>query len=68
MPTNGNAGAALAALQYLATQGVASGRMRTEGRGELEAIADNNTESGRQLNRRIEVAIYASASARTSSR
>lgn len=57
-----------AALSYLAMQGVASSRMRTEGRGELEAIASNETDAGRQLNRRIEVAIYANAASRTSLR
>ena len=53
-----------AASSYLATQGVSSARVRTSGRGELEAVASNETEAGRQTNRRIEVAIYASASAR----
>ncbi len=56
-----------AASQYLAMQGVSTGRMQTSGRGELEAVASNDTESGRQLNRRIEVAIYATASARKGS-
>jgi outer membrane protein OmpA-like peptidoglycan-associated protein len=56
-----------AASQYLAMQGVSMGRMHTSGRGETEAVASNDTESGRQLNRRIEVAIYATASARKGS-
>lgn len=56
------------ALRYLASEGVALNRMRTEGKGELEAIATNDTDAGRQLNRRIEVAIYADAASRTSSR
>lgn len=55
------------AFRYLGVEGVAMGRMSTAGRGELEAIATNGTEAGRQLNRRIEVAIFASKAARTSS-
>jgi len=49
---------------YLAAQGVPVARLRTAGRGELEPISANDTESGRQLNRRVEVAIFANASAR----
>jgi outer membrane protein OmpA-like peptidoglycan-associated protein len=56
-----------AAAQYLSTQGVALSRSRVSGRGELEPLATNETEEGRQLNRRIELAIYASAKARTAS-
>jgi len=55
---------ARAALQYLATQGVQTGRMATSGRGEMEPVASNETDAGRQLNRRIEVAIFADATAR----
>ncbi|MBL0170188.1 MAG: OmpA family protein [Gemmatimonadaceae bacterium] len=57
-----------AASRYLAGQGVGSTRLRTAGKGELEAVASNETEAGRQTNRRIEVAIFANASARTASR
>ncbi len=57
-----------AASGYLAAQGVASGRIHTSGRGESEWVATNDTEAGRQLNRRIEIAIYASEAARTGSR
>ncbi|MEJ2218485.1 MAG: OmpA family protein [Gemmatimonadota bacterium] len=53
-----------AAAQYLVAQGVNSSRIRTTGKGETEPIATNETAEGRQLNRRIEVAIYASAAAR----
>ena len=49
---------------YLAAQGVTVARLRTAGRGELEPIGPNDTESGRQLNRRVEVAIFANARAR----
>ncbi|MHB1863668.1 MAG: OmpA family protein [Gemmatimonadaceae bacterium] len=54
---------ATAAAKYLEAQGVASGRLRAVGRGETEPIASNDTEAGRQLNRRVEIAIYSSASA-----
>lgn len=53
------------ASSYLTTQGIGSSRMRSSGKGELEALATNDTETGRQTNRRIEVAIFAGASART---
>jgi len=54
-----------AASAYLAGEGVASNRLHTAGRGETEAVATNDTDAGRQLNRRIEIAIYANATART---
>ncbi|WKN46206.1 OmpA family protein [Tunicatimonas pelagia] len=44
---------------YLQTIGVDSGRLITEGYGEEQPIAENDTEAGRQQNRRVEVAIYA---------
>jgi outer membrane protein OmpA-like peptidoglycan-associated protein len=53
---------ARAASNYLIGQGVNAGRLQAVGRGETEPIAENNTEPGRQLNRRVEVAIYASKS------
>lgn len=40
---------------YLANYGVPRQRLRTEGRGEREPRAENTTEAGRQLNRRVEV-------------
>lgn len=51
---------ARAAAMYLASQGVASARLRTLGLGETEPKASNDTEAGMQQNRRVEVAIYAS--------
>jgi outer membrane protein OmpA-like peptidoglycan-associated protein len=50
---------ARAAADFLAGQGVDRGRLRTEGRGESEPIASNESEADRQRNRRVEVAIYA---------
>lgn len=44
---------------YLVAQNVASSRITTMGYGESQPIADNDTQTGRQKNRRVEVAIYA---------
>jgi len=44
---------------YLRTLGVAGGRIIEKGYGELQPVADNSTETGRQKNRRVEVAIFA---------
>jgi outer membrane protein OmpA-like peptidoglycan-associated protein len=49
-----------AAASYLIGQGVAGSRIRTAGRGEAEPVATNDDEVGRQQNRRVEVAIFAS--------
>ena len=49
---------AYSASGYLAAQGVSSDRLHSSGRGELDALASNGTEAGRQTNRRIEVAIF----------
>lgn len=55
---------ARAAANFLTAQGVSTGRMRAVGRGETEPLAPNDTEGGRQANRRVEVAIYANEKAR----
>jgi outer membrane protein OmpA-like peptidoglycan-associated protein len=55
---------ATAAANYLFTQGVSASRVNTAGRGEMEPIATNDTEAGRQTNRRVEIAIVANAAAR----
>ena len=49
-----------AAAAYLRAQGVPASRISTTGRGEAEPVASNESETGRQQNRRVEVAIYAS--------
>lgn len=51
---------AQAASTYMISQGLPASRIETVGRGELEPIANNETDAGREKNRRIEVAIYAS--------
>jgi outer membrane protein OmpA-like peptidoglycan-associated protein len=42
---------------YLIGKGIAAKRLRTHGYGETQPIAPNNTESGRQQNRRVEFTI-----------
>lgn len=49
-----------AAAAYLGTQGVARSRIQTSGKGESEPVATNDSDAGRQQNRRVEVAIFAS--------
>jgi outer membrane protein OmpA-like peptidoglycan-associated protein len=51
---------AVAAKNFLVTQGVPADRVRTEGLGEMEPVASNDTDAGRAQNRRVEVAIFAS--------
>ena len=57
---------ATSASDYLAGQGVSTARLRTAGRGEMEPVATNDTDAGRQANRRVEVAIVANAATRKS--
>jgi outer membrane protein OmpA-like peptidoglycan-associated protein len=59
---------AASAASYLTSQGVPRTRIRTAGRGEGEPVSENATESGRQANRRVEVAIYASEAAKAAAR
>jgi len=42
---------------YLSDRGVDSSRIITEGRGESQPRATNDTEAGRQLNRRVEMLV-----------
>ncbi len=51
---------AQSASGYMIAQGLSSSRIQIVGRGEMEPLAENETDAGRQLNRRVEVAIYAS--------
>jgi outer membrane protein OmpA-like peptidoglycan-associated protein len=46
---------AAAVYLWLIQHGMDSGRLRSDGRGLMEPIADNTTEWGRALNRRVEV-------------
>ncbi|MSR21114.1 MAG: OmpA family protein [Gemmatimonadetes bacterium] len=49
-----------AARNFLTGAGLEAGRVLAMGRGEEEPIASNDTEAGRQANRRVEIAIFAS--------
>lgn len=51
---------ARATAAYLTSQGVLLDRLKSDGKGEAEALADNRTEAGQARNRRVEVAIFAS--------
>lgn len=51
---------AAAASAYLQARGIPTSRVHATGKGESEPIASNDTETGKQQNRRVEVAIYAS--------
>jgi outer membrane protein OmpA-like peptidoglycan-associated protein len=44
---------------YLETQGIENSRVTTKGYGESQPLDSNDSEAGRQKNRRVEVAIYA---------
>ena len=44
---------------YLVTQGIDDGRVTTKGYGENQPLDTNDSDAGRQKNRRVEVAIYA---------
>ena len=44
---------------FLVAKGVASSRLKSEGYGETDPVASNETEEGRQLNRRVEVVVIA---------
>ena len=48
------------AASELMRDGVARDRITTLGKGEQEPVASNDTDYGRQQNRRVEIAIYAS--------
>jgi outer membrane protein OmpA-like peptidoglycan-associated protein len=50
---------AAAVATYAKTLGVAGPRFTTVGLGEEQPVADNSTAEGRQLNRRVEIAIFA---------
>jgi len=52
------------AARYIESQGVRTG-IRTVGRGKREPVASNESDYGRQKNRRVEVAIYASDALRS---
>jgi outer membrane protein OmpA-like peptidoglycan-associated protein len=50
---------AAAVENFIAAQGVENTRLTTKGYGESQPLDSNDTEAGKQKNRRVEVAIYA---------
>lgn len=56
------------AADYLIQRGINDSRIMTTGKGESEPVASNETEEGRQQNRRVEVAIYANEEYREEAR
>lgn len=59
---------AQAAARFLSARGVDGDRIEQRGLGETEPVASNETEDGRALNRRVEVAIFASDSLQAAAR
>lgn len=53
---------------YALSQGVASNRLTTVGKGETEPIADNSTASGKAQNRRVEIVIVANEALKNEAR
>lgn len=49
---------ARAVFDYLADKGIHQKRMSFKGWGESNPLADNETEEGRKINRRVEVVIF----------
>ncbi len=49
---------------YLTSKGVDASRVYTEGKGEKQPVADNKTKEGRQKNRRVEIEVVGTSSAR----
>jgi outer membrane protein OmpA-like peptidoglycan-associated protein len=56
---------AAAVANYLNSVGVSMARLRPEGRGEAQPLASNDNDSGRQQNRRVEIAVYANDKMKT---
>lgn len=44
---------------FLVSRGIASNRLESEGYGENDPVASNETDAGRQLNRRVEIVVIA---------
>lgn len=43
---------------FLVSRGISEGKMSVRGMGELQPVADNNTEEGRAANRRVEINVF----------
>lgn len=59
---------AASAAAFLTQQGVPTVHVRTAGKGETEPVSGNDTDAGRQANRRVEVALYASDKAQAAAK
>ena len=46
-------------MEYFITKGIAANRLEFKGYGATKPLADNNTESGRAINRRTEIQVTA---------
>ncbi|HEX5667779.1 MAG TPA: OmpA family protein, partial [Chitinophagaceae bacterium] len=44
-------------MEYILSKGIAPGRIRSKGYGETKPVVSNDTDEGRQLNRRVEFTI-----------
>jgi len=49
---------ALAVKNYLISKGVSKFRISTQGKGDSQPISNNQTDEGKQLNRRVEIEVY----------
>ena len=54
---------AASVMEYLTGRGVTADRLTSQGYGEASPVADNNTEDGRELNRRVELKVMDSGGA-----
>ena len=54
---------AASVLAYLTGRGVTADRLTSQGYGEASPVSDNNTEEGRELNRRVELKVMDSGAA-----
>lgn len=52
---------AASVVKYLTSKGIAADRMTSAGYGEAQPVADNETDEGRELNRRVELKIVGSS-------
>ena len=50
-------GRAESIAQFMARNGIAQGRIKTDSKGKAEPVADNNTEDGRHQNRRVVITV-----------